>query len=280
MYEIDKKNGGRRTICHPAKEIKRLQRWLNDYFISKYKVHSSVFSYREKISILELVEKHVEHRYFLKLDFKNFFPSISKENIAYFLKKNGSTIEMSERDIEDFTNIVCYEYDKFRKALTIGAPSSPILSNVMLFDFDENINDFCIEHDITYTRYADDLIFSTNEKNVLERVKDKVSELLKSLEGLDLKLNEEKTQYLSKKSKVRILGLIITTDGKVSIGRDQKRYIKSLMNSFQYDLLEQDQVFYLKGYLAFLSSVDPAFFISLTEKYGEAVIHSVKRYSI
>ena len=110
--------------------------------------------------------------------------------------------------------------------LSIGAPSSPLISNVMLYEFDRLVHDFCIGADISYTRYADDISFSTNTPEILRDCKSHVEKVLRDLRYPTLTLNQQKTIETSKKRGRRITGLTITGDGQVSVGRERKRELR------------------------------------------------------
>ena len=155
-----------------------------------------------------------------------------------------------------------------RGELTIGAPSSPILSNAILFDFDTAISALCEKNNVTYSRYADDLFFSTNEPFVLNTIEKNVREYLSTTQHPRLSLNEKKTVYTSRKKRRLVTGLTLTSDNKISVGREKKRFIKHLCHQFQIGALSPEDVSHLAGYLSFLKAVEPAFIDSLKRKYG------------
>src|SRR5687768_18266936 len=74
-YEIDKRGGGTRSIHHPSRELKALQRWLLKNVIADWPVHESATAYRPSSSIKANVSKHLKNKFLLKVDFENFFPS-------------------------------------------------------------------------------------------------------------------------------------------------------------------------------------------------------------
>jgi RNA-directed DNA polymerase len=270
-YEIKKKTGGLRTIHHPSKELKLYQKFISNLIFLKLPVHESVFSYRKKVSILNLANEHKENKYLLRIDFKDFFPSIQGENIRLFLNKNKKLLDnkLSDLDITLINLLVCK-----KGKITIGAPSSPAISNTILYDFDKEIYDKCEHKNIKYSRYADDLYFSTNESNQL-------SEILKYLQNytfpfnLKLKINQQKNLFTSKKHRRLITGLTITTDGKVTVGRKQKSYIKSLINKYKKINIDETEKKYLKGYLSFLISIEPEYIELLKNKYSEETINEL-----
>ena len=77
IYGVPKRSGkGFRVIAQPSPEIKVLQRWVTTHVLSKYPIHSAAMAYRPNIGIRENAAKHVRQRFLLKMDFKDFFPSI------------------------------------------------------------------------------------------------------------------------------------------------------------------------------------------------------------
>lgn len=278
-YEIEKKTGGLRTIHHPSKELKIYQKFISNLIFLKLPVHQSVFSYKKNVSILNLANEHKKNRFLLRIDFKNFFPSIKGENIRLFLNQNQKNLDykLSELDITLINLLVCK-----KGKLTIGAPSSPPISNAILYDFDKEVYDKCKLKNIKYSRYADDLYFSTNESNQL-------SEILKYIQNytfpftLKLKINPQKNIFTSKKHKRLITGLTITTEGEVSVGRKKKSYIKSLIYKYKNNDIKTAELEYVKGYLSFLMSIEPEYIKLLKNKYSEKILNELllnpKKYS-
>ena len=158
--------------------------------------------------------------------------------------------------------------------LTIGASSSPSITNVILFNFDNDVYKFCLEKNIIYSRYADDLYFSTNEKCILSSILDYIKNYIFPY-NINLYINYDKNIFTSKKHRRIITGLTITTDGNISVGRKQKQYIKSLINLYRYKCLEVEQIDYLKGYLNFLVHIEPIYIDNLKNKYGEDIINEL-----
>ena len=114
--------------------------------------------------------------------------------------------------------------------LSIGAPSSPLVSNFFMYQFDCVLSKLCIEREIIYTRYADDLTFSTKHKDVLFVLPQLVKENLNDLFGNAIRINRKKTKFSSKAHNRHVTGITINNDGKISLGRERKRYIKHLVH--------------------------------------------------
>ena len=276
VYTVPKRSGGRRVIAHPAKELKVIQRWLVKELFETLPVHQNALGYRPGIGVGSIVQMHVGKRYFLRMDFVDFFESIRAKDIDHLLLKHWGSLplQLPKADVPRIVHIVCKD-----GALTVGAPSSPSLSNAVMFDFDAEVKNICLELGCTYSRYADDLFFSTNAPRVLERVESFVLDLSSSLKSPRLKVNLKKTIHSSKKHRVRFLGLILTPAGGVSLGREKKREVRSLVHRFECDNLEPEMLAYLRGFLAFSVSVEPSFIRSLEQKYSQGTIQSIIRAS-
>jgi retron-type reverse transcriptase len=269
-YEIPKKTGGVRTIDHPARELKLLQSWLIENVFVKLPVHRSATAYKKRASVLRNATLHKNRNYLLKVDFEDFFHSITGRDVSQLLQRHRKAIEKTvdeDSDIELIRHLVCR-----RGSLTIGAPSSPIISNLVMFEFDENRSAYCRERNIIYSRYADDLYFSTNDRGVLEVLLADIRLDIAARQSPVLRINERKTVFASRKRRRLVTGLVLTPTGAVSLGRRRKRFIKSLVFKNSGGNLTGEQVVSLKGLLAYAYSIEPEFINSLRTKYGAGAI--------
>lgn len=275
MFFIDKRNGvERRKIYHPSTELKAIQRMINDEFLERLPVHPCATAYLKGSNILNNVLPHKNNKYLLRLDFSNFFESISKADIDIFVDKNFPNYfnEWCSEDTKVLSNLVC-----FNQRLTIGSVTSPNLANILCYELDALIDALCGLSKITYTRYADDMFFSTNEEDLLFSLPNSIKSILKTIETpKKLRLNYKKTVHSSKKRKMSITGLIITNNREISIGRDKKRKIKSSV--YNWNKLSPEDKKYLSGYLSYVKSVEPEFINKLCEKYSSTRIVEIMKY--
>lgn len=269
VYSIPKRTHGHRIIAQPSKDLKIYQRAFLDSFASYFPVHPAAMAYREGVSIKDNAIFHSQHSYILKMDFENFFNSINKQLFwSVWLSVHKNLPNSSDK--KAIERIVFWQPNKKNKdklILSIGAPTSPWLSNFCMYFFDEMITEFCIKEDIAYTRYADDITFSTSKKNVLFGVPAKVQSILKDCFGLRLTVNHSKTAFSSKAHNRHVTGLTITNDSKISLGRERKRYIKHLVHQFLLGNLDNETIGYLQGMISFVKHVEPVFLDSLQRKY-------------
>jgi RNA-directed DNA polymerase len=269
LYRIPKRTHGERLIAHPARPLKAIQRWLAEYLFSDLPIHDAAFAYREGRSTADNAAVHVERNFLLKLDIKDFFPSLTASDVCSLLKKNSELLkfQLGPEDLQFVQRIVSR-----KGSLPIGAPSSPILSNQLMFEFDRAVSALCNQREVRFTRYADDMFFSTNEPNVLSEIHTAVASTLQVMNHPKLNLNLEKTVYTSRRRKRIVTGIVLTSDRKMSLGREKKREIRSLLQRYRDANLDLQKAQYLSGFLSYASSVEPPFIVALTKKYGDDLI--------
>ena len=268
-YRIKKKDGGERIICHPSKELKALQRWLARRIIIPFlPTHEAASAYRQGSSIAKNARSHVTSRYLLRVDFVEFFPSISAGDISLHLQEYAPRIstDWARPDTELFVQLVCRG-----SRITIGAVTSPSLSNCVCFHLDESLFQLCQEREVTYTRYADDLFFSAKRPNILGQLPNAIREILRSLPyPRALKVNRGKTYHSSMRNRRSVTGVVLSTNGKLSMGRAMKRRLRSMV--YRFDDLDANQRKWLRGYLAHAISIEPDFLNRLYVKYDPQLV--------
>ena len=143
-----------------------------------------------------------------------------------------------------------------------------------MFNLDESINAIAkgISSSSAYSRYADDIIFSTNLKRGCWTFYDSLVELINRTASPNVEINTRKTIFASRASRRVVTGLFIQPNGGVSIGRKNKRFIRKLLFDLKNNNLESEQKAYLSGYLAYSLDVEPDFFNRLVLKYGRDLL--------
>lgn len=258
LHTIEKRNGrGLRLIAQPTAELKFVQRILINGEFKEAKISRSATAYSPGRSIFDHARPHASNRYLLKLDFENFFPSLKARAIEHCLH---GLEKYSKEEITILVRLLC-RWNKREECLelSIGAPSSPFISNWVMTEFDIEVEKYCAERKIKFTRYADDIAFSSSQPHVLDEAKSYVILLLSKLRYLGLRLNDQKTVNVSKKFSRRLVGLVLANDGTVSIGRERKRALRGSVHAMLKGSLDESQKGRLKGQLAFCISIDPNF---------------------
>lgn len=280
-YYIPKKKGGDRQIHHPSKKTKSLQYAIMHLFLSNLNVNTAAKAYVRGIKkpIYCNAKLHAQLPYTVKIDFTDFFPSITPDALEKTIRMHDKFKKISKSDVNFLKNACFVRYRADQIGLGIGAPSSPIISNVVMYELDEIFTQIAKSFSSVsiYSRYADDITFSTNIKNACSSFYEQVETVLTTINIPSLAINKSKTIYCDRSGKRQITGLIITPNGEISIGRKNKRYIKSLLFNFRDNKLNDKLVNYLKGYISFILDNEPDFYNSLAIKYGGALLSELKK---
>jgi RNA-directed DNA polymerase len=280
-YTIKKRNGGRRDIHHPSPVLKSLQRWIIRGPIAGLPVHEAVFSYRAGRNIAMNAMAHVKSNYFSRFDFEAFFPSITNELLKTFLisaTKKGH-ICLDEDVVAAVARAACRATDiPSKDVLSVGAPSSPYLSNAILFEFDCAVFDRAKAVGVVYTRYADDIFLSSSDLNALIVFERVFREIVKERVPF-LRLNEDKHQHFSRRRRVTITGVNVTSDRKISVGRSLKRSIRTRLHLALAGSLDSGEFSSLRGAIAHVMSVEPLFLDSLRNKFGSKDVDAFMEFA-
>ena len=280
VYNIKKRTGGWREIAHPASELKVAQRALMRNFLHDLPIHPCATAYVQGSSIRKNAAMHSHNGPILKYDFKDFFPSITESSWLSYCSQNG----IFDREDAVRSGRIFFRRPKGGRILrlSIGAPSSPVLSNILLNAFDREIYDRVSPHKITYTRYADDMTFSALRTGNLEIVDKILRSTLNRMGSPKLTLNEDKTVLITPKFRRSVTGLVLTLDGRVSLGRERKRNLRAGVHRYILGNLNVHEQASLAGNLAFAKDVEPEFYTRMERVYGREVLEvlkaSVKEY--
>ncbi len=276
VYTIPKRTSGQRVIAHPSKKLKIVQKSLVRILTPIFISHDSAYAYKKKLSIKDNALPHVNSKYLLKMDFTDFFNSITPNML--FLVCDRNEIRWSEAEKRLLENLLFWNKTKSHKrklVLSVGAPSSPLVSNYVMCEFDSQISKFCEINKINFSRYADDITFSTNKKNALFEIPALVKKILKELYGGIILINKLKTRYSSKAHNRHVTGITLSNENKLSIGRDRKRLISSLIHKFNIGILSENDGCYLQGLLAFSIGIEPEFIDRMKRKYSTETVNAV-----
>jgi RNA-directed DNA polymerase len=280
VYSIPKRSGrGVRVIAQPTDVLKVMQRMVLDSYLKGLPVHECATAYRDGVSIRENASVHLGSKYLLKMDFSDFFPSIGPADLISHIKRHRGSVLREDAYAIKKIFFWARKKDPVHR-LSIGAPSSPFISNTLMYEFDCKIFDECSRKGVKYTRYADDLTFTTNARGVLFELHDVVSRVCAEIAYPTLRINTEKTVFSSKGNNRHVTGLVLTNDDKISLGRERKRYFRSLIHKYSLGGMASEEIYALKGRLAFARHVEPAFYSAVIQKYGAELIASIMAFQI
>jgi RNA-directed DNA polymerase len=272
-FSIPKKDGSLRKISQASPELKTLQYWVMKNILFCLPVSASSFAYKSGDSIKRHAFYHKDSRFIFHTDIRKFFPSTKSRLLTIKLEHYKSVLIDSRlwyNDTCDIISKICFRFD----GLCIGTVSSPMISNIIMYDFDEYLNAYCSEQGYKYSRYADDIYISSNTY-IPYTVKNAV---INELSKLNFHANTQKTWFKSKKSQRRIAGLILTDNGRVSVGNNMRCKIKAMIyNRIVHGIGNPDTIL---GYLAFLKDIEPMIYNRYLIKYasycGGDVIEAIK----
>lgn len=271
IYQIPKRRGGSRIVAQPAREVKAIQYAILDMLASHLPVHECATAYVPKSRLIDNASPHSGCKFLLKFDFESFFPSIDEHAVVRLLRSRiGERI--SEAEIRFVVDCCLWlGPGSQRRGLCIGAPSSPFLSNAVMFDFDQAISDSASKIDVIYTRYSDDVTFSSSNSNALGNMENIFRDLCFKIPFPRLQINESKRVFASRSAALKVTGLTLTNQGGVSVGRDRKRGVRAGLKHFMKDELDSESLEKLRGEVAFVLSIEPNFRDVLLRTYGGRV---------
>lgn len=154
---IPKRSGGVRLLIVPDDRLKYLQRKILPLLEALFVRLSPVHGFTAGQSAITNAREHQSRRYLLNADLKDYFPSITRRRVRGVLSAIGCP--------DDVANAIC-AFCVVANQLPQGAPTSPILSNMVAFKLDLDLLAFSAKHKLRYTRFADDLSFSSHRPPV------------------------------------------------------------------------------------------------------------------
>ncbi len=251
VFKIPKKSGKLREIESPNQELKGIQRWILDNFLDKMPLPDCVNGFRENRDIKRNATMHKDYKYILCFDIQDFFPSIN-----YYQIKSVFDL-ICDNDCAE----ILAKINSYKNRLPQGAVCSPMLSNLVFASVDAKIEKLCNQKRIQYTRYADDLTFSTNNRDRLIVIK---TEVEKIVIDCGYKINPDKTRFMSGKGPMIVTGITVN-NRQLSIGKKRKKILRAQLNNYIRNGIVDDEKSIL-GMLSFIRYIEP-------EKYK-----SIKNY--
>ena len=223
-YSIPKKKGGTREIFSPGPGLKKIQKQLN-YFLQAYylcirpkEVHGFVINPRylgKNCNIVANASLHVGKKYLLNMDLKDFFPGITSKRVKSLFQSNLF-------DYNDQVSTALTLLTTYKGKLPIGAPTSPVISNFICYQLDLDLITFSETHHLVYSRYADDLTFSSNEP-ITPSIFEEITELI---ESNHFEINNKKTRITTMNRRQVVTG--ITVNEKVNVDRKLLKRIRAM----------------------------------------------------
>lgn len=274
QFEIKKKSGGVRIITAPCEELKFIQRKLLVFLERNYNFLSCQHGFIKGKSCVSNAKMHVGKRFVLNCDIENFFDNIHFGRVQGLFMK--APFNYSNEVATIISKIVCY-----KRKLPQGAPTSPIISNMICYTIDKQLEKLAKSNNCRYTRYADDITFSTDSEkfpskiaklvNGKAEISDYVINVLNGGYDNGFKINTKKTILYRRYVKQEVTGIVVNRKTNVD-NRYVKRlraiiykaktngFIKSCIDTFNIEYsdetLAKEKLFnYLAGKISYLKMV-------------------------
>ena len=228
---IPKKNGESRIINAPTYKLKIIQKELSKILYSLYRPKMCSYGFEINKNIILNAKQHIHKKKLLNIDLSNFFPSINFGRVrGMFL---SSPFNFNKEVATVLAQICCYNNE-----LPQGAPTSPVISNIICRKMDNDIINICKNLKCTYSRYADDISISTNLQSfpddIFNEKESKVGNLLNStIKKNGFSINETKIRLANNKIRQVVTGLVVNR--KVNINRVYVRNIRALLHNWEKD---------------------------------------------
>lgn len=265
-FTIAKRSGGERAIWAPKPTLKCAQRWILRHIVEHLPIHSAAHGFVAGRSTFSNAAIHQDMPIIVKVDLKDFFPSIHWKRIKGVFRHAGY-----QEQIATLLALLCTESPRqivqdghktvyvalADRCLPQGAPTSPALTNVLCMRLDQRLTGLIASLGGHYSRYADDLTFSLRDAG-------NISVLLGSLQRIvadeGFAVNPRKTRILRDGVQQHITGLVINAPHAPRVPRQLKRQLRAAVHNLQQGkgLRSGESIQRLKGYAAYLAMTDPA----------------------
>ncbi len=201
-----------RIILAPCEKLKKAQR----YFLNAIKRE-----YNLKIDTCTVAQIHTAKKWILKMDIKDFYGSVPYRDIESFISNVCAKIKYA--NINYYLNLVTVD-----KKLPTGAPTSAHIANACFRKIEAEIRKICNIYGVDFSRYMDDLTFSSNNKKLLQNIEKRVNNILFFY---GYKVNYKKTKYISENKQQKVLGLVVNNK-EVCITNKEKRKIRATLHNY------------------------------------------------
>jgi RNA-directed DNA polymerase len=267
-YVIPKRSGGERVILAPKRELRALQRKVLDGLVAHVPTAWAAHGFVRGRSVTTNAQPHVGKQVVLKLDLKDFFPSIT------FPRVRGLFIALGYPFAAATTlALLCTEYDREAfdrdgtryyisigpRHLVQGAPTSPGLANLVAWRLDRRLSGLAAQHGFTYTRYADDLTFSADQSEAVAQV---LSSARRIISDEHFVVNTAKTRVAHPHTRQIVTGLVVNE--ALAVPRPLRRRLRAILHNATTSGLEaqnraghRDFRAYLLGMIAFIHAANP-----------------------
>ncbi len=260
-FEIPKKNGGTRQINAPTDALKMIQERLASALYEHVRklrneknIHINIaHAFEKNKSIITNAQIHRNKYIVLNYDLEHFFDSFHFGRVAGYFEKN------MDFSLPPDVAIIMAQLTCYQGHLPQGAPTSPIITNLICQILDMRILKLAKKYKIDYTRYADDLTFSTNDRSFLERKNLFYKDLETEINRAGFTINQKKTRLCLRNNRQTVTGLVV--NNKINVSSEYYRQTRAMAHQLYkngYYTINGDNgtMAQLEGRFAFIDQLD------------------------
>lgn len=278
---------GNREVIKCSEKLKKIHHFFNLFILEHLEIQvDCVFSYRKGVNVVDAIRPHAKNKFIFKTDIKKFFPTINRSLIHNCMLSQMENIPFI--DFPTYLDRVC-DLVTYNGKLPMGFSTSPNISNAVFNPLDIKIKNYCFDKKLTYTRYADDLIISSNNYLDKEEYIKIISDIIKLDNVHHFTINIEKTKLIKKSKNMDVMGVKIQPDGTLTIGKKLKNEVETKLYLFsknQDDFVrfskqeKESSKAKLTGQLNYINTIDPDYIVKLKTKYGNSLVELFFRKAI
>ncbi|MDO8881224.1 MAG: reverse transcriptase domain-containing protein [Coriobacteriia bacterium] len=238
-FLIPKKRSGYRKISTPCKSLRRIQNRLKAALDEVYRPKASVHGFVNDRSIVTNADAHLRKRYVFNLDLRDFYGSIHFGRVRNLFMKDPFSFSYEVATV--VAQICCFE-----GSLPAGAPTSPVVSNMIARKLDSRLQTMARRRNCTYSRYADDITFSFDKPRLPHDLVDTSgmhaqpgAALLQAIEDNGFEVNYEKVRLTGRSQRMEVTGL--TVNEAVNVRRQYVRELSSMLHAWEKFGLDKAQ---------------------------------------
>ena len=296
-FEVAKKSGGKRQISAPKPRLKELQLWVLETILNQVPVGDVAHGFIKDRSIVTNAQPHLQQDIVINVDLKDFFPSISYRRVKGLFHKLGYAEQQAT-----ILALICtqaeteevemdgqrYYVQKGNRVLPQGSPASPAISNLIAYKLDKKVRGLATKLNFNYSRYADDLSFSTTEDNQ-KNIAAFLYFLKKIIESEGFELHPSKTHIMRKGNLQKVTGIVVNE--KLNVQRSELRKFRALLHNLESRGWQDQQwgkakhlINAVEGYINYVHMVNPEKGLQFKKqlegivlKYGYPVVETTAR---
>jgi RNA-directed DNA polymerase len=268
-FTIPKRDGSERPIWAPLPKLKAAQQWVRVNIVEKLIVHGSAHGFLPGHSTLTNACAHRNQKIILKMDIKEFFPTVTLPRVKGVFRNAGY-----REQVATLLALLCTEAPREivhhgdkdyyvalgPRCLPQGAPTSPGLTNTLCLRLDQRLTGLAKKYGWRYTRYADDLTFSLpRDHNGVPHVGAMIGLVRRIVEAEGFAIHPEKTRLARSGGRQKITGLVVNGDLKPRVPRKLRRQMRAALHNLECGkpLREGETFARLAGYAAYIHMSDP-----------------------